>query len=141
MKKVPSLIATALLALSLGVTSAFAQKAETPKAAPAAAPAKAEAPKLAAKPAEAKVELIDINSADKAALMTLKGVGDVTADKIIKMRGKTGYSGKDDLMKKKIVSEKVYADIKDLIIAKQAMKEEPKKDDKKKDDKKPDVKK
>ena len=80
--------------------------------------------------------MIDINSADKAALMTLKGVGDVTADKIIKMRGKTGYSGKDDLMKKKIVSEKVYADIKELIIAKQAMK-----DDKKKDEKKPEAKK
>jgi competence protein ComEA len=134
MKKVTSLIASALLALSIGATSAFAQKTEAPKAAPTAAPAKAEAAKPAAKPAEAKVELIDINSADKAALMTLKGVGDVTADKIIKMRGKTGYGGKDDLMKKKIVSEKVYADIKDLIIAKQAMKEEPKKDDKKKAD-------
>lgn len=132
MKKFTSLIATTLLALSFGVTSAFAQKTEAPKATPAPAAAKAEAAKPAAKPAETKAELIDINSADKAALMTLKGVGDVTADKIIKMRGKTGYGGKDDLMKKKIVSEKVYADIKDLIIAKQAMKEEPKKDEKKK---------
>ncbi len=139
MKKITSLIASALLALAFGATTALAQKTEAPKATPA--PAKAEAAKPAAKPAETKVELIDINSADKAALMTLKGVGDVTADKIIKMRGKTGYAGKDDLMKKKIVSEKVYADIKELIIAKQAMKDEPKKDDKKKDEKKPDVKK
>jgi len=64
--------------------------------------------------------------------MTLKGVGDVTADKIIKMHGKTGYVGKDDLTKRKIVSEKVYADIKDLIIAKQAVKVEPKKAEMKK---------
>jgi len=132
MKKVSSFIAAALLALSLGATSAFAQKTETPKAAPAATPAKTDAAKPAAKPVDAKLELIDINSADKATLMTLKGVGDVTADKIIKMRGKTGYAGKDDLMKKKIVSEKVYADIKDMIIAKQAMKDEPKKAEMKK---------
>jgi competence protein ComEA len=123
MKKATALFSAALLALGISATSAFAQKTEAPKAAPA--PAAAAAP--AAKPAEAKAELIDINSADKKTLMTLKGVGDVTADKIIKMRGKTGYSGKDDLVKKKIVTDKVYADIKDLIIAKQAAKEEKKK--------------
>jgi competence protein ComEA len=125
MKKVTALFSAALLALGISATSAFAQKTETPKAAAAPAPAAAAAP--AAKPAEAKAELIDINSADKKTLMTLKGVGDVTADKIIKMRGKTGYSGKDDLVKKKIVTDKVYADIKDMIIAKQAAKEEKKK--------------
>jgi competence protein ComEA len=128
MKKPQALFTAALLAITMAASSAFAQKAEAPKAAPAAAPAAA-AP-AAAKPAEAKAELIDINTADKKALMTLKGVGDVTADKIIKMRGKTGYGGKDDLVKMKIVTDKVYADIKDLIIAKQAA--APKKDEKKK---------
>jgi DNA uptake protein ComE-like DNA-binding protein len=91
-------------------TTAFAQKAEAPKSAPAAAPAAA----VAKEPA--KTELIDINSADEKTLMTLKGIGDVTAAKIIKSRP---YSGKDDLVKKKILTEKVYADIKDQIIAKQ----------------------
>ncbi len=107
------LVITAI-AMSLA-SSAFAQKAEAPKAgtavAPAAAPATKEAPKDAA-----KAELIDINTADEKTLMTLKGIGDVTAKKIIKSRP---YGGKDDLVKKKVVTEKVYADIKDLIIAKQ----------------------
>jgi DNA uptake protein ComE-like DNA-binding protein len=89
--------------------AAFAQKADAPKAAPA--PAAKEAAKDAP-----KAELIDLNSADEKTLMTLKGVGEATAAKIIKGRP---YSGKDDLVKKKIVSEKVYADIKDQIIAKQ----------------------
>jgi competence protein ComEA len=113
MKKIVLLITSLGLALS---SAAFAQKAEAPKAAPTAAPAAAAAP--AAKDAP-KAELIDINSADKKTLMTLKGIGDVTADKIIKSRGKTGYAGKDDLVKKKIITDKVYADIKDQIIAKQ----------------------
>jgi competence protein ComEA len=90
-------------------TTAFAQKAEAPKSAPAAAPA-------AASKEPAKAELIDINSADEKTLMTLKGIGDVTAAKIVKSRP---YSGKDDLVKKKIITEKVYSGIKDQIIAKQ----------------------
>ncbi len=106
------LFITAIAMLLAG--AAFAQKAEPAKAAAPAAAAK-EAPKEAAKDA-AKAEPIDLNSADEKTLMTLKGIGDVTAKKIIKGRP---YSGKDDLVKKKIVSEKVYADIKDQIIAKQ----------------------
>jgi competence protein ComEA len=102
-----NLILTALLLALAG--SAFAQKTDVPKAA-TAAPAAKEAPK------DAKAELVDINSADEKALMMLKGIGDVTAKKIIKSRP---YGGKDDLVKKKVVSDKVYADIKDQIIAKQ----------------------
>ncbi len=108
MKKFAAIVAALALALS-GI--AFAQKAE---------PAKAAAP-AAAKEAP-KAELIDINTADKKTLMTLKGVGEVTADKIIAGREKAPYSGKDDLVKKKIITEKVYAEIKDQIIAKQAKK-------------------
>ena len=106
MKKLNLILAAMILALA---GSAYAQKADAPKAA-TAAPAAKVAPK------DAKSELIDINSADEKALMTLKGIGDVTAKKIIKSRP---YSGKDDLVKKKIVGDKVYADIKDQIIAKQ----------------------
>ncbi len=62
-------------------------------------------------------DLIDINSASKAELVkNLEGVGDVTADKIIKGRP---YKGKDELVRKNIVTSKVYDQIKDKIIAKQ----------------------
>lgn len=107
MKSLNLLFAAAALALA---GSAYAQKADTPKAA-TPAPAAKEAPKDAA-----KAELIDINSADEKSLMTLKGVGEVTAKSIVKSRP---YKGKDDLVKQKIISDKVYADIKDQIIAKQ----------------------
>ncbi|MGZ5584828.1 MAG: ComEA family DNA-binding protein, partial [Usitatibacter sp.] len=85
------------------------------------APAKAEAP---------KAELMDINSASETGLASLKGIGDVRAKAIVKGRP---YKGKDDLVQKKIIPAKVYADIKDQIIAKQdtAMKAEPKADAKK----------
>ncbi len=62
-------------------------------------------------------DLIDINSASKADLVkNLKGVGDVTADKIIKGRP---YKGKDELVSRNIITSKVYDDIKSKIIAKQ----------------------
>ena len=120
MKKLTSLLAATLLALA---GSAFAQKAEAPKAAPAKAESKA----------EAKKEPMDINSASADELKTLPGVGEAYADKIVKGRP---YSGKDDLAKKKIVPAKTYDGIKDLIIARQARKEEPKKDAKKDEKKK-----
>jgi competence protein ComEA len=130
MKKLTALLSAALIALA---GSAFAQKTEAPKAtpaAPAAAPAKAEAAKAApakaeAPKAEAKKELVDINSASKDELKALPGVGDAYADKIIKGRGKAGYGGKDEL--KKVLPEKTYDGVKDLIIAKQAKKEDKKK--------------
>ncbi len=152
MKKSVAFLTSLLFAVA---TSAFAQKAEAPKATPAApaapaakaaaAPAAKAAPAAAATPATpaasttpttpttkaepAKAELIDLNSADAKMLMTLKGIGEATADKIIKGRP---YSGKDDLVKKKIITEKLYGDIKEQVIAKQAAKDAPKKDDKKK---------
>jgi DNA uptake protein ComE-like DNA-binding protein len=88
-------------------------------------------PKAAAKPAPApdkKVEKkaaepIDLNTATKEQLMTLTGVGEVTAQQIIKNRP---YAKKDQLKSKKILSDQGYDKIKDQIIAKQA-KPEPKK--------------
>ena len=131
MKKLTALLSAALLARA---GAAFAQKTETPKAtpaAPAAAPA-AMAPAAKAEPvpaakAEAKKEPLDINSATKDELKALPGIGDAFADKIIKGRGKTGYSGKDDLLKKKILNAKTYDGVKEMIIAKQVKKEEKKK--------------
>ena len=59
---------------------------------------------------------LDVNSASKAELQALKGVGDKRADDIIKGRP---YKGKDDLVQKKILPQGVYDGIKDKIIAKQ----------------------
>jgi competence protein ComEA len=66
--------------------------------------------------AQAKTELIDINRAKADELMTLKGIGEARAAAIINGRP---YARKDDLLKKKIVPESVYNEIKDRIIAKQ----------------------
>jgi len=83
--------------------------------------AQAASPKAAARAksdakAETKTDLMDINSASKDDLMTLPGIGEAHAKKIIEGRP---YKGKDDLLKKKIVTQKVYDQIKDKIIAKQ----------------------
>jgi len=61
-------------------------------------------------------ELIDINTASKAQLEPLKGIGPARAEAIIKGRP---YKGKDELVEKKIVPQNVYDDIKGQIIAKQ----------------------
>jgi competence protein ComEA len=89
-------------------------------AAPALSQGMAPATSTPAKPATTAsapaAQLIDINSATKAELEPLKGIGPVRAEAIIKGRP---YKGKDELVQKKIVPENVYADIKDKIIAKQ----------------------
>jgi competence protein ComEA len=109
MKRIFAFLVAAIAATGL----AFAQKAETPKGA-MKAPAKTEA-KMDAK-ADAKKELMDINSASEKDLATLPGIGEVRAKAIVKHRP---YKGKDDLVSKKVITEKVYAQIKDQIIAKQ----------------------
>jgi len=80
-------------------------------------------PKGTAKPApipdkkvEKKAELIDLNTATKEQLMTLTGVGEATAQQIIKNRP---YAKKDQLKSKKILTDQGYDKIKDRIIAKQ----------------------
>ncbi len=66
--------------------------------------------------AQAKTSQVDINRAKADELMTLKGIGEARAAAIIKGRP---YARKDELVKKNILPESVYNEIKDQIIAKQ----------------------
>ena len=84
--------------------------AADPKAPVKAAPAKA---------AVAQPALIDLNSATKAELDALPGIGDAYADKIIKDRP---YKGKDELKGKKIIPGATYDKIQGKVIAKQPKK-------------------
>ena len=103
---VPRQLLTAILlgAVALFPVGALAQA--TKPAAPPTTPA----------PAAPTTELIDINTADKAMLMTLDGIGDARSDAIIKGRP---YRAKNELADKSIIPEAVYEKIKDRIIARQ----------------------
>jgi len=99
--------------------AAFAQDKGTTKAPTASSTQKAasSASKSAADTAKSAAEKVDINSATKADLMKLSGIGDALSQKIIDGRP---YKGKDELVQKKIIPQATYDKIKDLIIAKQS---------------------
>ena len=65
---------------------------------------------------ETKTNLIDINSATKQELMTLAGIGDAYAQKIIDGRP---YHAKNELVQKKIIPQATYDKIAAQVIARQ----------------------
>ena len=113
MKKNLSKVIAIIVSLLFISTVGFAADPKAPaKLTPPAKP-------VAAKPADTKTSLIDINTATKAELSALPGIGDVYSQKIIDGRP---YAKKDQLKSKKIIPGATYDKIKDKIIAKQAPK-------------------
>lgn len=101
-----------LLLSVFALCAAFTANAQAPKAATKTFPKAADAKAKTA-------ELLDINSATAAQLSALPGIGDAYSKKIVDGRP---YSGKDDLVNKKIVPQATYDKIKDLVIARQGAK-------------------
>jgi DNA uptake protein ComE-like DNA-binding protein len=112
-----SMIQTLLIAAALLLSASVCVAAES-KAAPGEATG---TPKVTQKAAKATKPVtpdnpVDINSASKAQMKTIPGVNDAVAEKIIAGRP---YLSKAHLVTRNIMSGVHYAQIKDLIIARQ----------------------
>lgn len=116
MKLLAKGFSVAALTILTGGMPVWAQQpgmeAPAPKA-PATTPAPTTAPEATATPAATKV---NINTADEAALTSVKGIGKSRAKAILAYREKNGpFESVDDLTKVKGIKEKALAKFKDHI--------------------------
>ena len=112
----------ALTAASLLLAANLAFAADVKVATPDVKGATRDAVKATAADAKAgaKAKVVDINSASEAELKAIPGIGDAYAAKIIAGRP---YAKKDQLKSRNILPAPVYEKTKELLIAKQAVKE------------------
>jgi len=103
---------SSVLAIALGAAACVAPASA---AKPAAAPASAASAATTRSPAKQPAP-IDINSASRAQLKTLPGIGDAEAERIIAGRP---YHSKADLAERGVIPTGVYVSLKGRIIAKQ----------------------
>jgi competence protein ComEA len=114
-----SFLVVALVSCALPLAAQTTSKPAT-TAKPAATPAAAKPAAAAQKPPVEKTtatKLLDLNSASKADLQALPGIGEKYAQKIVDGRP---YQRKDQLVSKKIIPQSTYDKIKDQLIATQA---------------------
>src|SRR5215468_7496260 len=117
MKRKPSLDVLLLLVAVCLVGSAFGQTKDTGKETqPTTTSPKSTEKQTTAKTGK-NANLIEINSAPKLELMTLPGIFDADAQKIIDGRP---YRVKADLVQKNIIPQATYDKIADSIIAKRS---------------------
>jgi competence protein ComEA len=109
--KLFSVLLIALVSCALPLAAQTKPKPATGTAKPAAAAQKPAVEKTTAS------KLLDLNSASKADLEALPGIGEKYAQKIIEGRP---YQRKDQLVSKKIIPQATYDKIKDQLIATQA---------------------
>jgi competence protein ComEA len=116
-QRVPALVVL-FVALTFAAVSAAAAQAKPAQPAGTSAQAKPATTKPAAA-AKSAATLMDLNTATKADLASLPGIGDALSQKIIDGRP---YARKDELVSKKIIPQATYDKVKNLVVAKQAKK-------------------